>query len=64
MVEKMTDDTQIEFEESSGNVFADLELEDADELHARGLMGLLRILVTSAGNSKKLRQVILKYFGT
>ena len=30
---------KIEFEESSGNIFADLGFEDADELHARGLIG-------------------------
>jgi predicted XRE-type DNA-binding protein len=29
----------IEFEESSGNVFADLGLENAEELKARGLVG-------------------------
>ncbi|NJK77273.1 MAG: XRE family transcriptional regulator [Oscillatoriales cyanobacterium RU_3_3] len=34
------------FEESSGNVFADLGLEDADELFARGKIGIqvLRLL--------------------
>lgn len=30
---------QIEFEKSTGNVFADLELKDAEELQARGLIG-------------------------
>lgn len=30
---------KIEFEESSGNVFADLGLEDAEELQARGILG-------------------------
>jgi predicted XRE-type DNA-binding protein len=36
----------ISFEESSGNVFADLGLEDADELFIRGKIGIqvLRIL--------------------
>ncbi len=29
----------IEFEESSGNIFADLGFEDAEELYARGLIG-------------------------
>jgi predicted XRE-type DNA-binding protein len=33
------DDTRIEFEESSGNVFADLGLDDADELFARAQLG-------------------------
>jgi predicted XRE-type DNA-binding protein len=31
--------TGIEFEEGSGNVFADLGLEDADGLHARSQLG-------------------------
>lgn len=30
---------EIEFEESSGNVFADLGLEDAEELQTRGILG-------------------------
>ena len=30
---------KIEFEESSGNVFADLGLEDADELQTRAMIG-------------------------
>ena len=30
----------IEFEESSGNIFADLELEDADELYTRAALGI------------------------
>ncbi len=32
-------ETEIEFEESSGNIFADLGLEDADELFARAQIG-------------------------
>ena len=36
----MNDDVrEIEFEEGSGNVFADLGLEDADELFARAQLG-------------------------
>ena len=35
----MTDSKQIEFEESSGNVFADLGLENSDELMIRAKMG-------------------------
>jgi len=35
----MTHDSQIEFEEGSGNVFADLEMENADELFARARLG-------------------------
>src|SRR5947209_80427 len=33
------DQTETEFEEGSGNVFADLGLEDADELFARAQIG-------------------------
>jgi predicted XRE-type DNA-binding protein len=33
------DQTKTEFEEGSGNVFADLGLEDADELFARAQLG-------------------------
>jgi len=32
--------SKIEYEESCGNVFADLGLEDADELFARGQIGI------------------------
>jgi len=35
----MTNDSQIDFEEGSGNVFADLEMENADELFARARLG-------------------------
>ena len=35
----MTYQTEIEFEEGSGNVFADLGLEDAEELFARAQIG-------------------------
>jgi len=35
----MTNDNQIEFEEGSGNVFADLGMGDADELFARSRLG-------------------------
>lgn len=35
----MTDSKQIEFEESSGNVFADLGLENSDELMTRAKIG-------------------------
>ncbi len=35
----MTDTKQVEFEESSGNVFADLEMSDAEELFARAQIG-------------------------
>jgi predicted XRE-type DNA-binding protein len=47
------DQTRIEMEESSGNVFADLDLEDADELFARAQLGfhVYKIL-----KDKKLKQ--------
>jgi predicted XRE-type DNA-binding protein len=35
----MIDETKIEYEEGSGNVFADLGLEDADELLTRAKLG-------------------------
>jgi len=43
----------IEFEESSGNIFADLELEDAEELFVRSQLGfhVLKIL-----KDKKVKQ--------
>lgn len=44
---------RIEFEESSGNVFADLGFEDADELYARGLIGCH---VVALLQEKKLKQ--------
>ena len=36
----MTDTKRIKFEESSGNVFADLGLSDADELFTRAQIGV------------------------
>ena len=36
---KKNEQEKIEFEEGSGNVFADLGLEDAGELHARSKIG-------------------------
>ena len=35
----MTNNDNLEFEEGSGNVFADLGMEDADELFARSRLG-------------------------
>lgn len=49
----MTNKTQIEFEESSGNIFADLGFADADELYARGLIGCH---VVTLLNAKKMKQ--------
>jgi predicted XRE-type DNA-binding protein len=46
-------ETQIEFEEGSGNVYADLGLEEADELFARAQIG---ICVFKILKEKKLKQ--------
>ena len=35
-----TDTSKIEFEESSGNIFADLGLENAEELYVRAQLGI------------------------
>ena len=45
------------FEESSGNVFADLELDDADELYARGLMGLKVLELLRERGLKKQKEI-------
>ena len=45
--------TEIDFEEGSGNVFADLELEDADELFTRAQIGFHIYKILKA---KKLKQ--------
>jgi predicted XRE-type DNA-binding protein len=41
------------FEESSGHVFADLELEDADELFTRGKTGIQVIRILKQRNLKQ-----------
>jgi predicted XRE-type DNA-binding protein len=41
------------FEESSGNVFADLGLEDADELFTRGKIGIQVIRILKQRNLKQ-----------
>ena len=43
----------IEFEESSGNVFADLELKDAEELQIRGMIGIYIINLLKEKNMKQ-----------
>lgn len=48
-----TKDSQITFEESSGNVFADLGLEDADELFTRAQIGFFVFKILE---NKKLKQ--------
>lgn len=48
------------FEESSGNVFADLEQEDADELFTRGKTGIqvIRILKQRNLKQREISQII------
>jgi predicted XRE-type DNA-binding protein len=48
------------FEESSGNAFADLELEDADELFTRGKIGIqvIRILKQRNLKQREISQII------
>jgi predicted XRE-type DNA-binding protein len=43
----------IEFEESSGNIFADLGLEDADELFARAQIGICVFKILKERNLKQ-----------
>jgi predicted XRE-type DNA-binding protein len=47
------DRKQIEFEESSGNIFADLGLKDSDELFARSQIGVFVFKILKA---RKLKQ--------
>lgn len=48
------------FEESSGNVFADLGLEDADELFTRGKIGIqvLRLLKQRDLKQREINQLL------
>ena len=50
----------IEFEKSSGNVFADLELENAEELQARAMIGchIIRLLKEKNLKQKELAEVL------
>ena len=48
-----TKDSKIAFEESSGNIFADLGLEDADELFTRAQIGFFVFKILA---DKKLKQ--------
>jgi predicted XRE-type DNA-binding protein len=49
---------KVEFEESSGNVFADLGLKDSDELYARAKLGFH---VYQLLNDKQLKQREIAY---
>ena len=53
----MSDSSKVEFEESSGNVFVDLGLEDAEELHVRGLMGLRVLDLLKERGLKKQKDI-------
>lgn len=53
----MTTPNEIEFEYSNGNVFADLGLEDAEELHARGLIGLKVLDLLAERNLSKQKEI-------
>ncbi|MDD1417660.1 XRE family transcriptional regulator [Dolichospermum sp. ST_sed1] len=48
------------FEESSGNVFADLGLEDAEELYARGKIGIqvLRLLKQRNLKQREISEIL------
>ena len=52
--------TDIEFEKSSGNVFADLELENAEELQARTMIGchIIRLLKERNMEQRELAEVL------
>ncbi len=52
--------TQIEFEESSGNIFADLGLKDADALHTRGMIGyhIIRLLKDSDLKQREISDLL------
>lgn len=49
----------IEFEESSGNVFADLGLEDAEELQARAQIGYHVFMILKRKNLKQRESAAL-----
>ena len=49
----MKEKRKIEFEESSGNIFADLGFEDAEELYARGLIGCYVVKLLKEKNMRQ-----------
>ena len=49
----MKKQVEIEFEESSGNIFADLGFEDAEELQARALIGCHVVQLLNERNMKQ-----------
>ncbi len=52
--------TDIEFEKSSGNVFADLELDNAEELQARAMIGchIVRLLKEKNMKQREIAEVL------
>ncbi len=56
----MSKKTPVEFEESSGNIFADLGLENADELYVRACLGVqvMKILREEGYSQKEAAQVL------
>jgi predicted XRE-type DNA-binding protein len=59
-VKKKDERQEIEFEEGSGNVFADLELTDADELYTRAQIGfgVYKILKAKSLKQREIARVL------
>lgn len=55
----MKNNTHIEFEESSGNIFADLGFENAEELYARGLIGCHVVKLLKAKDMKQKELAVI-----
>ncbi|MEM7124779.1 MAG: helix-turn-helix transcriptional regulator [Chloroflexota bacterium] len=55
----MKKQAEIEFEESSGNIFADLGFEDAGELQARALIGYHVVQLLNDKNMKQREIAVL-----
>ena len=49
----MTNKSEIEFERSSGNIFADLGFDNAEEMHTRGLIGCHVVELLKQKNMKQ-----------
>lgn len=55
-----TNNAEIEFEESSGNIFADLGMDDADELFTRAQIGfgVFQILAESKLKQREMAEIL------
>lgn len=55
-----TNNAEVEFEESSGNIFADLGLDDADELFTRGQIGfgVFQILAERKLKQREIAEIL------